>query len=146
VIWNRSLAADVRVLAEQGATRIVCLLERHELDELRITSLPRLAEKRGIAFTHFPIVDVSVPSDIRAFRALVRDVARELRARRAGGRVVVHCKGGLGRTGLVAGCVLVELGWSPIEALEALVEARGRRCPETMEQVDFVASWRKRLD
>ena len=52
--WRRSLAVDVRVLAREKVTRLVCLLEPHELDALRITALPRLCEKNGIAFCELP--------------------------------------------------------------------------------------------
>ncbi len=136
--WRRSIAADLKVLEHERTDRVVCLLEDHELDAMRITHLPRMAEKRGIAFSRFPIVDARVPESIPDAKKLVRGIAKEIRS---SGRVVVHCAGGLGRTGTIAGCVLQDLGWHPIDALEELEYVRGPRCPETMAQVNFVASW-----
>jgi ADP-ribosyl-[dinitrogen reductase] hydrolase len=138
-MWRRSLAADVRVLVKAGTTRLVCLLESSEIDRLRITALPRLCEREGIAFTHFPIVDAGVPDRPKKAKALARSIAREVQR---GGRVVVHCAGGLGRTGTIGGIVLRELGHTPLEALDDLEWARGPRCPETNEQIAYVASWK----
>jgi len=60
---------------------------------------------------------------------------------REGGRSVIHCRGGLGRTGTVAGCYLVRRGHSPADAIVALHRARGPRCPENTSQKDFIAAY-----
>jgi protein-tyrosine phosphatase len=52
--------------------------------------------------------------------------------------MVIHCIGGLGRTGVIAGCLLRALDVPPDEALRRLVAARGTRCPELDEQRSFV--------
>ena len=61
-------------------------------------------------------------------------------------KVVIHCIGGLGRTGTVAGCFLVEQGVDAARALKLLREVRAPNCPETDEQREFVRRyerWRK---
>jgi protein-tyrosine phosphatase len=58
---------------------------------------------------HLPIVDVNVPS--AAFEKQWHAELPELLATIAqGGKVLVHCKGGLGRAGMVAAFLLIELG------------------------------------
>jgi protein-tyrosine phosphatase len=63
--------------------------------------------------------------------------------------VYFHCWGGIGRTGTVAGCWLVEQGLSPDEALERInvlrrrVPDRGMSSPENETQREFVRSWRR---
>jgi protein-tyrosine phosphatase len=52
----------------------------------------------------------------------------------SGRNVVVHCRQGIGRTGLVAACLLVSKGESPETAVEKLSAARGVPIPETAEQ------------
>lgn len=67
----------------------------------------------------------------------------------AGQAVYVHCRAGIGRTGTVAGCLLVEHGFSGDEALELVQRkframtksALVRQSPETAEQRAFVARW-----
>jgi protein-tyrosine phosphatase len=52
----------------------------------------------------------------------------------SGRNVVIHCRQGVGRTGLVAACLLVARGESPETAVEKLSAARGVSTPETAEQ------------
>jgi protein-tyrosine phosphatase len=48
--------------------------------------------------------------------------------------VVTHCRGGIDRSSLLAGALLVMDGASPEAAWQAISEARGRNVPETDEQ------------
>ena len=59
---------------------------------------------------------------------------------RGGERIVVACRGGLGRTGTAVACLLVDGGVPPDEAIARVRAAR----PGTVErriQEDFVRSW-----
>jgi protein-tyrosine phosphatase len=58
--------------------------------------------------------------------------------------VVVHCMGGLGRTGVIAACVLVTLGRTAEDAIAEVRAARGPRCVENRAQEDFVARFAAR--
>lgn len=69
---------------------------------------------------HFPIEDLGVPDDEEAFVALAREAADKLRA---GERVMIHCTAGIGRTGLMAVCVLMALGMSRHAAVQAVHSA-----------------------
>jgi protein-tyrosine phosphatase len=68
----------------------------------------------------------------------------------AGRCVYVHCRMGIGRTGTVLGCRLVEQGLTGEAALAELNRAwqqcnRARQwssIPETREQRQFVAAWK----
>lgn len=132
--WKRSLEADLDRLADHyGVDDLVCLVEDHELAELRIEGLAARAEERGIGFHRFAIRDVDVPRGA-GFDVLLREITE---ARAAGRTVVVHCKGGLGRAGTVASCALVAAGMSPSEALAAVRRARPGAV-ETRDQERFV--------
>ena len=65
-----------------------------------------------------------------------------MRALRAGERIVVHCKGGLGRAGTVA-CVLLLDSGAVIDAEEAMARIRTVRpgAVETCEQEAFLRTW-----
>lgn len=133
--WGRDLDADLEVIEREGVRTIACLVEAHELVRWAIAGLPSAAAARGIELLHRPIPDVSVPS-LYAARSLVH----ELIARRDA-PIVIHCIGGLGRTGVIAGCLLRALGVPPEEALRRLVAARGKECPQTPEQRRFVVEF-----
>jgi ADP-ribosyl-[dinitrogen reductase] hydrolase len=89
-----------------------------------------------MAWHHLPITDVSVPDD--RFLSAWHKAGAALRHRlRNGFDIVVHCKGGLGRAGMVAATLLVELGRAPSEAI-AMVRAVRPGAIETSAQEDFV--------
>lgn len=119
--WARDLAADLDRLRDTCALDALApLIEDHELASLQIPRLVEEAEARGIAVLRLPIPDGGTP-DPQAARALVAT----LRAlARAGRRVVVHCRGGLGRAGTLAACCLVADGLPPAEAIAAVRRVR----------------------
>ena len=119
----------------KGIRTIACLLEAHELIAWGIDRLPAAAAARGLELLHRPIRDVSVPTLDDA-----RSLVRELLTRRDE-PILIHCIGGVGRTGVIAGCLLRALDVPPDDALRRLVAARGKRCPETSEQRRFVSDF-----
>lgn len=121
--WARDLEMDLDVVASWGARLVLTLIEPHELKLLAVPHLGRAIEARGIAWRHLPIVDVSVPCE--AFESAWRATGKEIRTLlRAHADVVVHCRGGLGRAGMIAARLLAELGMLPSEAVSAVKKAR----------------------
>lgn len=135
--WDRDLATDLgRLRDEYRAENLVCLLEDHELRELGITDLEKVAAEAGISVRRFPIRDFGVPRSLPETRSLVEWILGEIRAGRV---VVLCCKGGLGRTGTIAACVLAGLG-APASAAIACVRSVRSGAVETSEQERFVQS------
>ena len=137
--WERDLETDLRRLREEyQAEVLVSLMERTEYSDLRIPGLFQKAEELGMEVLYLPIPDGSVPLDPEAddYEALIEDVAKRLKE---GQTVVVHCRGGQGRSGLVAASVLVTLGHPAVKALE-LVRRTRKGAVETPEQDDRVRS------
>jgi|GEM_PF-41737 len=136
--WDRDLERDLDVIAGLGATTVVTLVEPHELQALRVPDLGARVEARGMTWWHLPIRDQSVPDEAteRRYREVV---GPDLRRRLAGGElVVVHCKGGLGRAGLMAARLLIEHGASPTDAIARVRAARDPRAIETRAQERFL--------
>lgn len=142
--WNRDLATDLeRLQAEFRTDRLVCLIEDHELNYLGIPNLAEAAITAGISLHRLPIRDGDLPDDPGAFSRLVSEIVAWATA---GERVVIHCRGGLGRAGTMGGCVLVAAGLSPDEAFEALSSARGPGCPENTRQRQYISEFRPSAD
>ena len=87
---------------------------------------------------HLPIPDVSTPGP--EFEAEWLEISGHLRSRLdAGANILIHCRGGLGRSGMIAARLLAESGVDAEEAI-ARVRAVRPRAIETWEQEQW-ARW-----
>jgi ADP-ribosyl-[dinitrogen reductase] hydrolase len=134
--WDRDLAVDLDAIRNWGAAAVVTLVELQELRMLRVERLGEEVSRRKMSWFHLPIVDVSIP-DAR-FERDWETAGEELRAMlRRQCDVLVHCRGGLGRAGMIAARLLAELGMEPEKAISS-VRAVRRGAIETREQEKFV--------
>ncbi len=117
------LRADVAQIAKWGARLVVSVTEVEEMARLGATQLPEALAQEGITWCHFPIRDFDVPveSASQNWENVSADVRRYLAQ---GQRVLVHCRGGCGRSGMVVLRVMGEAGEMPSDALARLREAR----------------------
>jgi protein-tyrosine phosphatase len=137
--WARDLETDLTAIRGWGAGLVVTLMERFEFDLLGVPDLPDRVIAADMVWTHLPIRDVDVPSD--PFDAAWPGVRADLTRRLAAGeRVILHCRGGLGRTGLVAALLLIEEGVAPEEAIRTVRAARPGAI-ETRAQEDYVRTY-----
>jgi protein-tyrosine phosphatase len=86
-------------------------------------------------FIAFPVPDGGVPASTREAMALAEAIVARLNEGKA---VAVHCRAGIGRSSLIAACVLVLLGFAPGMAFDLIGKARGVRVPDTEGQRDWV--------
>jgi ADP-ribosyl-[dinitrogen reductase] hydrolase len=138
-IWNRDLETDLRVIKEWGASILISLMEEKEFSELKVVDLPVHAARIGLEWIHLPIEDTSTPSrEVEdQWRAIVKGLKRRLLH---GEKIVFHCKGGLGRTGTMAACLLKELWIDGKDAIRMVREARPGTI-ENSEQEAYVLNY-----
>lgn len=123
VAWDRDLALDLGVVRAWGASTVVTLIEPQEFAVLQVQGLGPALRSLGIDWIHAPIRDVGVPDErFAAAWALAGPIVHDRLDR--GQRVVVHCRGGLGRAGLVGARILVEQGVPPAQAIDRVRAAR----------------------
>jgi ADP-ribosyl-[dinitrogen reductase] hydrolase len=134
--WNRNLDQDMQRIAEWRPDAMLTLIESHEFVELGVTQLPKVAEMMGLEWHHLPIRDMDVP-DAEFEQKWLQVGARLRQYLMNGGRVLVHCKGGLGRAGTIAARLLVELGEKPESAITQVRLVR-RLAIETGAQEAYV--------
>ncbi len=113
----------LRRLKDDGVGIVITLVGEREMALLGMADLGRRVRALGMQWVHLPIGDFATPD--RDFETGWAQAAPALRAALgAGGRVFVHCRMGLGRTGTVGARLLVELGMEPAEAIRAVRDAR----------------------
>jgi protein-tyrosine phosphatase len=137
--WQRDLSADLEVVRAWGAQAVVTLLEPQELAALGVQDLGAMVQGYGMQWLHLPIRDGCAPDG--RFEARWTTAAPQLSGvLRGGGRVLVHCRGGLGRAGTVAARLLIERGLAPSLAIARVRAAR----PGAIETLDQEAHLRAR--
>jgi protein-tyrosine phosphatase len=95
--------------------------------------------RHDIAFLHLPTDDHCAITD-----DMLRDgVEFATHHLAAGHRTLVHCEHGIGRSALLALCILVEHGHAPIDAL-ALAKDRRARVSPSPAQYEAWAIWLRR--
>lgn len=133
VLAGEHPAAHLDRLEAAGVTHFVDLTEQQ-----------RYTPRRARHHAH-PITDFGIPTDA-GMRATLATIEAALAQ---GEMVYLHCQAGIGRTGTVAACLLVERGAKPDEALAVLAHkfkanaksAWVSRTPETEAQRAFVLRW-----
>jgi protein-tyrosine phosphatase len=140
-VWDRDLATDLDAIAEWKANAVVTLLEEFELKMLGISNLPAFLDERGIEWHHLPIRDVDIPD--KHFEVRWRENGQRIKTiLSGGGKVLLHCRGGIGRTGMIAAKLLVEFGFKPSDAV-ALVRRTRPGTIETEAQEQYVLKLKK---
>lgn len=125
------LADEIRDWRAAGLTDVVSLLEDHEIRELDLAQESEISERVGLSFQRFPIPDRGVPTSVQAARRLWDVIVGKIRD---GHSVGIHCRAGIGRSGLMAAGVLLQLGILENDAWQRISKARGSRVPDTDEQ------------
>lgn len=132
------LGDEVQGWKDAGVDVVVSLLSQSEETELGLTEEREIVQRSGLIFINFPIPDYSVPPSKQATRQLVAELKERLSH---GSRVGIHCRQGIGRSSLVAACVLVTAGESSGSAFEQIGTARRAKVPDTAEQKNWVTSF-----
>ncbi len=125
-----------------GVSTIISLLTPEEEGELALTEEAAEARRYGLTFVSFPIADRDAP----ASQSQLAEVLDKVQADLSSGRpVVIHCRQGIGRTGLVASCLPVANGLDPGAAVELVGATRRALIPDTQGQREWIDSYAKSL-
>ncbi|MBU0955074.1 MAG: dual specificity protein phosphatase family protein [Spirochaetes bacterium] len=135
--WNRDLALDLSSMLQAGTSRVLCLVSPDEFIRYGVPELLQRYRQASLQILHEPIVDGGVPNSDQLQR--IRDWLTD--AEKQGEKTVIHCVGGLGRSGLIAAAWLrLRYGMSPAKAIDVVRRVRSPRAVETRAQEAFVAA------
>ena len=138
--WQRDLAIDIQAIQNWGASAWLNTMEARDLLEVKIspTDFENAVHAANIAYYHLPIVDGGIP-DSETEHRWQKQLSPLLRQHLLNDeRLLIHCRGGLGRTGTLAARLLVELGCDPDDAINRVRTIRPGAI-ETPQQANWVA-------
>jgi len=134
------LENEVREWKSAGVNTVLSLLTVDEERDLGVADEQQVARALGLRFVSLPIPDRQVPSSPSEVAPILDELDTELAS---GKNAVIHCRQGVGRSGMMAACLLVLRGMDPDSAVRELEKVRGTMVPETAEQrrwIDLFAS------
>jgi protein-tyrosine phosphatase len=139
-VYRRVLGDDLASLAAAGVRVLVLLVEDHELARWGDPDIVEIAAGHGVTVERRPLADGTAPASAAEMRSILDAIQRA----RDHGDVAVACMGGVGRTGTVAACALVDDGWDAAPAIAEVRRVRHPTAVETDEQVAFVEAYARR--
>lgn len=133
-----ALRADLVRIRDWGASVVVSMTETDEMARLGSADLGTACREAGIDWRHLPIRDFGGPEGESAagWPLLSHDLHEILDH---GGSILLHCRGGKGRSGMIALRLMVERGEDPDDALARLRQARPGAV-ETEAQLNWAVS------
>ena len=117
------LKESLAQLKSAGADAVITTMPDDEMGGNGVTDLPDACRNTGLQWFHFPIDDDAAPGE--AFRqAWGTGKNRVFEILDRSGTVVIHCKGGSGRTSLMAAIILCERGMNHDQILNQVKALR----------------------
>lgn len=129
--------ADLSQILRWAPDLVLTMTGASELDRVGASGFGTDLAAVGVEWVHLPVTDFGAPDrDVAARWSTVAPRAAELLSR--GGKVLCHCFGGCGRSGMMALRLMVEAGEAPRDALHRLRAVRPCAV-ETDGQFDWAA-------
>lgn len=130
-----SYAHGLQTLITFAPSIVISMTTLEEMRDIGAQSLPEDLARNDIKWLHFSVQDYDAASpEAEPIWAVISQTVRI--ALGEGQKVLVHCKGGCGRSGMVALRIMVEHGEDPQAALTRLRDVRPCAC-ETKSQTDW---------
>ena len=135
--WERDLAIDIQAVKSWGATAWLNLQTITEMLDLKVEDLEEAVKGSGIRYYRLPIEDGGIPDS--TFEKSWETAGAQLREELLrGGKILIHCKGGMGRSGMIAARLIVELGAAMSEEAIRWVRVSRPGAIETRAQERYV--------
>ena len=120
---NGDFPADIEEILNWKPSAIISLTEKKEMENLGMRDFHSLMANKNILWLHFPIKDFGIVDKQREdlWDTISKNVHQKINE---GSRILVHCRGGCGRTGMIILRIMVEFGENPDKALQRLRKIR----------------------
>jgi protein-tyrosine phosphatase len=144
-VHSRDIRTDLLNFKDQGISMIICLLNDYELRSIgvQVDLYKNSCKQLDLLMIQFPVIEMAAPSSVESVELAVLSPVTQ--ALTDGRKVLVHCRGGIGRAGTIACCLLLKLHLcpSPKQAISLVRSKRDPRCVESRKQEDFIKNYFK---
>lgn len=117
------LATSVAQLKQAGANAVITLMPNKEMALFGVETLPEVCAQHGLTWFHLPIEDDAAPAT-EFLQSWVKYKQQANSILDKNGTIAIHCKGGSGRTGLMAAIILLERGIDFVQAVSMVKSLR----------------------
>ena len=131
---GRDLPDDIAAITAAGVTHIVPLITDEEFVEYGVDDLLEAYQQAGLTVHRLPILDQGVCS-LQEMGVMVAWLQTHLDA---GANILIHCVGGLGRSGMLTACYLTSHNLDAATAIDEVRRARSPRAVESAVQEAFI--------
>lgn len=140
---GRSLEDDIKEMKQQGITHIISLITEQEYSEYGVSNLKEDYKKAGLHAHYLPIFDQRVPTKESLIETL-KWMDQTLSV--SSNQILIHCVGGLGRSGTIAAAYLIwKQNMDTETAIQIIRSSRSERAIESREQENFLQSFAESL-
>ena len=143
-----NLKEDIQNFVKLNVKVIICLLNKYELSHIGIELkiYKEICQYNEINLIVFPIIEMSIPeTKIEKIDSEIIDpIFEDLNNKK---RVVIHCRGGIGRAGTIAALILLKSDSlkSSDETFVYLRKTRHEKCVESAKQENYVRAYERFL-
>lgn len=125
-----------------GVDVLVSILEDHEIERFELQREKELCHKHQITYLNFPILDRNLPE---SFEDVHKFVLRLSAYSEVNKKIAFHCFAGIGRSSLIACCLLVLQEVSVDDAFLKISKARGFPVPDTQAQLEWAYTFAEKF-
>ncbi|MGI8542246.1 MAG: protein-tyrosine phosphatase family protein [Aridibacter sp.] len=136
------LEYEIKSLKESGVDVIVSTLVDQEISKLGLENEKFYCRQNLITYLNFPITDHGLPDSFEDVYKFVRKLSAYYEVNK---KIAVHCFAGIGRSSLIACCLLVLKGMDVDEAFTKISNARGFPVPDTQEQIEWAYTFAEKF-
>lgn len=133
---SKFLDQDIQLLRSNQITNVITLVQTKELESANLNHFFDQLEQKGIQSYHFPIEDFGIPSH-EQMDSIYHTLASMLEK---GENTLIHCKGGLGRSGTVM-AAFAKNYVKEVDPITYVREIRGKEAIENQQQESFIGQY-----
>ncbi|MGI8668660.1 MAG: protein-tyrosine phosphatase family protein [Aridibacter sp.] len=136
------LEDEIISLKNEGVDVLVSMLEDHEISRFELELEKEICHRNHITYLNFPILDRNLPESFEDVYKFVQKLSKYSEVNK---KIAFHCFAGIGRSSLIACCLLILQGMDVDDAFLQISQVRGFPVPDTQEQLEWVYTFAEKF-